>query len=282
MWFGRARTGKDIWVDVYAGLRSFLKVSRGHQEAGGACRREGFRCFLWKSPRISEEKVNKANLHPHTGVMTSHTGTNTLKFAPSRWGWPPFGPIQTRCANSGGFGACNVSFTELPPPFSLKSPFSLKGASSHPLPKNRLKLESKHSHFMKTGWRPLAIVDCNVTYCWKEACGWLCSMAHRCLFDSIISPTVQPGDPCTISTGKITNLRFLSRINLGNSAFRGHITYLNLSWNYSECGYYFWKLSNHFQNTICTYISCNCLTLVRRLKNLKGGKRPPPPRFQTY
>ena len=30
------------------------------------------------------------NLHPHTRVMTSHTGTNTPKFAPSRWGLLPY------------------------------------------------------------------------------------------------------------------------------------------------------------------------------------------------
>ena len=34
------------------------------------------------------------------------------------------------------------SFTELPPPFSLKTLFSLKSASPHPLPKNRLAFRS--------------------------------------------------------------------------------------------------------------------------------------------
>ena len=36
---------------------------------------------------------------------TSHIGTNTPKFVPSRWGWPPFDLLKQSCANSGGSGA---------------------------------------------------------------------------------------------------------------------------------------------------------------------------------
>ena len=37
----------------------------------------------------------------HTNVMTGHIGTNTPKFVPSRWGWPPFRSLLKRgCANS--------------------------------------------------------------------------------------------------------------------------------------------------------------------------------------
>ena len=45
------------------------------------------------------------NLYSHTRVMSSHTGTNTPKFVPSRWGWPPFDLLKRGCANSVGFGA---------------------------------------------------------------------------------------------------------------------------------------------------------------------------------
>ena len=44
--------------------------------------------------------------HEDAGVVTGHTGTNTPKFVPPRWGRPRFDPTQTGLCKFGcGFGA---------------------------------------------------------------------------------------------------------------------------------------------------------------------------------
>ena len=70
--------------------------------------------------------------HEDAGVMTGHIGTNTPKFVPPCWGWPPVDPTQTELCKFGWVWSSlrRVQFFKTPSPMSFLVLTELWGENS--------------------------------------------------------------------------------------------------------------------------------------------------------